>query len=146
MTGDTSGRPSGVAITDDDTLYVSDSESGKRIAGKLRNPGWKNGVRIGSAKDGSLSIFIDGTDPEGLGADNLGHVFAGLTRAPRASPPLIQKWGQEIRSARGMSDPPSMPDEFIPVRSSGPMSASASRGQPRNVAGAIHRPATCPAS
>ena len=86
------GRPSGVAITDDDTLYVSDSESGKRIAGKLRNPGWKNGIRIGSAKDGSLSIFIDGTDPEGLGADDQGNVFAGLTRPRRASPPLIQKW------------------------------------------------------
>ena len=86
------GRPSGVAITSDDTLYVSDSESGKKIAGVLRNPGWKNGIRIGSAKDGSLRAFIDGTDPEGLGADDMGNVFAGLTRAPRLSPPLLQKW------------------------------------------------------
>ena len=86
------GRPSGVAITSDDTLYVSDSESGKKIAGVLRNPGWKNGIRIGSAKDGSLRAFIDGTDPEGLGADEMGNVFAGLTRAPRLSPPLLQKW------------------------------------------------------
>ena len=86
------GRPSGVAITSDDSLYVSDSESGKKIAGVLRNPGWKNGIRIGSAKDGSLRAFIDGTDPEGLGADEMGNVFAGLTRAPRLSPPLLQKW------------------------------------------------------
>ncbi len=86
------GRPSGVAITAGDMLYVSDSESGKRIAGAVRNPGWKNGVRIGSAKDGSLLAFIDGTDPEGLGADDLGNVFAGLTRAPRKAPPLLQKW------------------------------------------------------
>lgn len=86
------GRPSGVAITAADALYVSDSESGKRIAGALRNPGWKNGIRIGSAQDGSLLAFIDGTDPEGLGADDLGNVFAGLTRAPRAGPPLLQKW------------------------------------------------------
>ncbi len=86
------GRPSGVAITADDTLYESDSESGKRIAGAVRNPGWKNGVRIGSAKDGSLRAFIDGTDPEGVGADDKGNVFAGLTRAPRKSPPLLQKW------------------------------------------------------
>ena len=86
------GRPSGVAITADDTLYVSDSESGKRIAGAVRNPGWKNGIRIGNAKGGSLSIFIDGTDPEGLGADDRGNVFAGLTRPRRASPPLLQKW------------------------------------------------------
>ena len=86
------GRPSGVAITSDDTLYVSDSESSKKIAGAVRNPGWKNGIRIGNAKDGSLRAFIDGTDPEGLGADDMGNVFAGLTRAPRLSPPLLQKW------------------------------------------------------
>ncbi len=86
------GRPSGIAIAAGDVLYVSDSESGKRIAGVLRNPGWKNGVRIGSAKNGSLLAFIDGTDPEGLGADDQGNVFAGLTRRPRASPPLLQKW------------------------------------------------------
>ncbi len=86
------GRPSGIAITSGDRLYVSDSESGKKIAGVLRNPGWKNGIRIGSAKDGSLTAFIDGTDPEGLGADDKGNVFGGLTRAPRASPPLLQKW------------------------------------------------------
>ena len=86
------GRPSGLAITSDDTLYVSDSESSKKIAGAVRNPGWKNGVRIGSARDGSLSAFIAGTDPEGLGADDMGNVFAGLTRAPRLKPPLIQKW------------------------------------------------------
>ncbi len=89
------GRPSGVAIATSDILYVSDSESGKRIAGAVRNPGWKNGIRIGSAADGSLLAFIDGTDPEGLGADNLGNVFAGLTRAPRRSPPLLQKWVRE---------------------------------------------------
>ncbi|MEX2304067.1 MAG: hypothetical protein WD733_24190 [Bryobacterales bacterium] len=86
------GRPSGLAITSDDTLYVSDSESGMEILGAVRNPGWKNGVRIGSARDGSLTAFIDGTDPEGLGVDEMGNVFAGLTREPRRSPPLIQKW------------------------------------------------------
>ena len=57
------GRPSGVWILKDDTLIVSDSESNRPIAGAtdaadsslpVRNPGWKNGIRIGSAKDGSL--------------------------------------------------------------------------------------------
>ncbi len=86
------GRPSGVAITSNDVLYVGDSESNHNIAGTVRNPGWKNGIRIGSAKDGSLWAFIDGTNPEGLGADDMGNVFAGLTRAPRLSPPLLQKW------------------------------------------------------
>ena len=89
------GRPSGVAIAGDDVLYVADSESNKKIAGVVQNPGWDNGVRIGSAKDGSLWGFIDGTDPEGVGADDLGNVFAGLTRAPRLSPPLLQKWVKE---------------------------------------------------
>jgi hypothetical protein len=39
----------------------------------------KNGIRIGSAKDGSLRYFIEGTNPEGLAADELGNVFGGLT-------------------------------------------------------------------
>lgn len=83
------GRPSNVWILKDDTLIVSDSESNNRIGGPndapegggnaIRNPGWKNGIRIGSAKDGSLKYFIDGTRPEGLGADELGNVFGGLT-------------------------------------------------------------------
>ena len=90
------GRPSGVAILKDDTLVVSDSESGQRIDGpkdapegggpSVRNPGWKNGIRIGSAKDGSLRSFIDGTRPEGLGADELGNIFGGLTSGCDASP------------------------------------------------------------
>jgi len=76
-----------VAILSDDRLFVADSESNKVIAGELRNPGWTNGVRFGSAKDGSLLGFIDGTDPEGLSVDDLGNVWAGLT-----STPILQKW------------------------------------------------------
>jgi WD40 repeat protein len=82
------GRPSNVWILKDDTLLVSDSESNRRIPGAedslegangVRNPGWKNGIRIGSARDGSLKYFIDGTQPEGLAADELGNIFGGLT-------------------------------------------------------------------
>jgi sugar lactone lactonase YvrE len=89
------GRPSGVAILKDDTLIVSDSESGNPIGGPpdapegggnaIRNPGWKNGIRIGSARDGSLRAFIDGTRPEGLAADDLGNIFGGLTGGCEAS-------------------------------------------------------------
>jgi sugar lactone lactonase YvrE len=98
------GRPSGVWILKDDTLLVSDSESGARIAGPPqapegggsvpRNPGWQNGVRIGSARDGSLKSFIPGTRPEGLAADELGNVFAGLTAGCDKSPSggCLQKW------------------------------------------------------
>ena len=89
------GRPSGIWILKDDTLIVSDSESNNRIGGPddapegggnaIRNPGWKNGIRIGSAKDGSLKYFIEGTRPEGLAADELGNVFGGLTAGCDAS-------------------------------------------------------------
>lgn len=90
------GRPSGIWILKDDTLVVSDSESNHYIGGPadapegggsaIRNPGWKTGIRIGSAKDGSLKYFIEGTRPEGLAADELGNIFGGLTGGCDASP------------------------------------------------------------
>ena len=90
------GRPSGVAILKDDTIVVSDSESSWPIGGptdapegggnSVRNPGWQNGIRIGSARDGSLRLFIPGTRPEGMAADDLGNVFGGLTGGCDASP------------------------------------------------------------
>ena len=90
------GRPSGVAILKDDTLVVSDSESNRAIGGPsiapegagnaLRNPGWRRGIRVGSAKDGSLRYFIPDTDPEGMAADELGNIFGGLTSGCDASP------------------------------------------------------------
>lgn len=98
------GRPSGIWILKDDTLVVSDSESNNYIGGPadapegggsvIRNPGWKNGIRIGSAKDGSLRYFIEGTRPEGLAADELGNVFGGLTGgcATSASGGCLQKF------------------------------------------------------
>jgi DNA-binding beta-propeller fold protein YncE len=51
------GRPSGLYIAPDDTLYVSDNQSNAE-----RNPGWKRGIRIGSARDGKVTAFIP--DPE----------------------------------------------------------------------------------
>jgi sugar lactone lactonase YvrE len=90
------GRPSGITILKDDTLIVSDSESNHTIGGPMdtpegaanaiRNPGWKNGIRIGSAKDGSLKYFIEGTRPEGMAADELGNIYGGLTGGCDASP------------------------------------------------------------
>jgi hypothetical protein len=89
------GRPSGITILKDDTLIVADSESSQKIAGPpeapegggtaVRNPGWKNGIRIGSAADGSLKYFVPGTRPEGLSADELGNIFAGLTAGCQTS-------------------------------------------------------------
>lgn len=98
------GRPSGVSILDDDTLIVSDSESGRAIGGPdvapegggtmPRNPGWQRGIRIGSAHSGAMFEFIPGTEPEGLAGDEAGNIFAGLTSgcAQSRSGGCLQKW------------------------------------------------------
>ena len=75
------GRPSGIFIAKDDTIYVVDSESNT-----ARNPGVKRGIRIGNAKDGQVIAFIPDTDPnpdtttilgaEGVGVDKAGNVYA----------------------------------------------------------------------
>ncbi len=56
-------RPSGVWIDKNDVIYVADSESGSvtRNNPDPRN-NWKRGIRIGSAKDGTVTGFIP--DPE----------------------------------------------------------------------------------
>jgi DNA-binding beta-propeller fold protein YncE len=52
------GRPSGVFIDKGDMIYVADSESNN-----TQNPGFKRGLRIGSAKDGKVTTLIP--DPQG---------------------------------------------------------------------------------
>ena len=73
------GRPSSVYIDKNDTIYVADSQSNDKI-----NPGFMQGIRIGSVKDGKVSAFIPLTDPsigssEEIAADDEGSVFAGFT-------------------------------------------------------------------
>ena len=72
------GRPSGIYITKDDTLYAVDSQSDEKT-----NPGMKRGIYVGSAKDGQVRAFIPDTskDPaialaEGVAADAKGDVYA----------------------------------------------------------------------
>ena len=48
-------RPSGIYIDRNDVIYVADSESGSVEPGR---PEWKRGLRIGSAKDGTVRYFI----------------------------------------------------------------------------------------
>jgi DNA-binding beta-propeller fold protein YncE len=82
------GRPSGIAITKDDVIYVADSESGGRDTGAHELPDIKKGIRIGSAKDGSVTSFIEDMEPlavehagaEGVGVDGEGHVYGGVVR------------------------------------------------------------------
>jgi DNA-binding beta-propeller fold protein YncE len=73
------GRPSDVAIDKNDTIYVADSQSTP-----TNNPGFKQGVRIGSVKDGKVTAFIpepsaDAGTPEGVGVDEAGNVYGGYT-------------------------------------------------------------------
>ena len=81
------GRPSGIYITADDTIYVADSESGPDT-GATELPGIKKGIRIGSAKDGSVRAFIEDMEPttadhsgaEGVGVDAQGNVYGAVVR------------------------------------------------------------------
>jgi len=84
------GRPSGVYIDQNDILYVADSESTEK-EGYGYNPGFKRGIRIGSAKTGKVTAFIPDPSPgtgatsaaEGVAADKAGNVY-GAEVGPRA--------------------------------------------------------------
>jgi len=76
-------RPSGIYITPDDTMYVADSESWGPD-----NPGFKKGIRVGSAKDGVVKYFIEDVEStttehsgaEGVGVDRQGNVYGAVVR------------------------------------------------------------------
>jgi sugar lactone lactonase YvrE len=57
-------RPSGIYIDKHDTLFSADSESGSV---SRNHPGWKRGIRIGSAKDGKVVAFIPDPDEDAKG-------------------------------------------------------------------------------
>ncbi len=78
-------RNSGIFIDANDTLYAIDSESDDNY-----NPGWKKGLRIGSAKTGEVKYFIPahesprpsgmggvGSMGEGVTVDKDGNIYAG---------------------------------------------------------------------
>jgi sugar lactone lactonase YvrE len=82
-------RPSGIFIDKNDVIYVADSESTDK-EGYGYHPGWKRGIRIGSAKDGKVAAFIPDPNPtgassaaEGVAADAAGNVY-GAEVGPRA--------------------------------------------------------------
>lgn len=86
------GRPSGIYIAPDDTIYVADSESNTD-----RNPGWTRGIRIGSATDGFVDYFIPDPEPnpdesgtsgaEGVAADAEGSVYGA-----EVGPEMLRKY------------------------------------------------------
>ena len=65
------GRPSGIAIDRNDILYSTDSES-RNPVGYGYNPGWKRGIRIGSARTGKVTAFIPDPEPDPVGVDTRG--------------------------------------------------------------------------
>jgi sugar lactone lactonase YvrE len=78
-------RISGLHIDANDTLYAIDSESDDNY-----NPGWRKGLRVGSARTGELWYFVPehvskqasgmggyGSMGEGVTADAQGNVYAG---------------------------------------------------------------------
>jgi len=81
------GRPSGLYIDGNDILYATDSESNAR-----RNPGWRRGIYIGSARTGWVTAFIPDPEPnpdgsstsgaEGVAVDADGNVY-GAEVGPR---------------------------------------------------------------
>ncbi len=78
-------RISGLTITADDTIYAIDSESDDNY-----NPGWRKGLRVGSARTGEVWYFVPehvskqasgmggyGSMGEGVTVDSAGNVYAG---------------------------------------------------------------------
>jgi DNA-binding beta-propeller fold protein YncE len=82
------GRPSGIFIDKNDTLYVSDSESEEAPGKDTNNPGCKRGIRGGSIKDGKVQFYIPPPPvrdakfppPEGVAADSRGNIYAGAVQ------------------------------------------------------------------
>ena len=77
------GRPSGIAISADDMIYVADSESWG-----TDNPGWEKGIRVGNARNGTVQYFIadlernasEHSGAEGVGVDSEGNVYGAVVR------------------------------------------------------------------
>jgi streptogramin lyase len=91
-------RPSGIYIDKRDVIYVADSES---ESVSRNHDGWKRGIRIGSARDGSVTAFIPdpvdkatGTSAaEGVAADADGNIFGA-----EVGPKGVKKY---VRAAAG---------------------------------------------
>ena len=110
------GRPSGIAITADDRIYVADSESWG-----TDNPGWEKGIRVGSARDGSVDYLIADLEPnasehsgaEGVGVDSEGNVYGAVVRrrmlekhVPTASGASAASRSSGVQPSGGREMPP----------------------------------------
>jgi sugar lactone lactonase YvrE len=88
-------RPSGVYIDKNDVIYVADSESGS--VNKAHGD-WKRGIRVGSAKDGTVTTLIPDPDEnppstsaaEGVTADAQGNIY-GAEVGPKRVMKYVKK-------------------------------------------------------
>ncbi len=93
-------RISGLFIDDNDVLYAIDSESGPNY-----NPGWRKGLRIGSARTGEVWYFIPehpsarasgmggiGSMGEGVTADAEGNIYAGEVGPVQGMSKFVPTW------------------------------------------------------
>jgi NHL repeat len=96
------GRPSGVYINKSDDIYVSDSQSTDKT-----NPGFMQGIRIGSAKDGKVTAYIPETKEldalEGVAADDAGNIYGAYTNTlnfKNGGPPEVnfRRWVKKTPS------------------------------------------------
>lgn len=86
------GRPSGIFFDSRDQIYVADSESDD-----VQNPGWEMGIRIGDARSGWITAFIQypwgdpretaGNGAEFVAVDRDGNLYGGEPR-----PKKLQKY------------------------------------------------------
>ena len=103
------GRPSGIAIAKDDTIYVADSESWGPD-----EPGWKKGIRIGSAREGSVKFFIEDIESttdehsgaEGVGVDADGNIFGSVVRRMMLEKHILKRSDSAGPLRFGISFPP----------------------------------------
>jgi sugar lactone lactonase YvrE len=89
--------PENIYITKDDTLYVSDSNSSA-----TNNAPFKRGIRVGSAKDGTVQYFIPeesydpsqstSSGPVGLGVDAKGDIYAADVGATVGFDKMVKKY------------------------------------------------------
>jgi sugar lactone lactonase YvrE len=92
------GSCENIYITKDDTLYVTDSNSG----GARNDSSYKRGIRVGSAKDGSVKYFIPEesylpsqtatSGPVGLGVDAKGTIYAADVGATIGFDRMMKKY------------------------------------------------------
>jgi len=86
------GKPSGIAFDTKGQIFVADSESDD-----VQNPGWEEGIRVGDAKSGWVSAFIQfpwgdprttaGNGAEFVAVDRDGNVYGG-----EPAPKRLQKY------------------------------------------------------